>query len=221
MTLEWLAHSCFCLANEEGHRLLIDPYRGEDTGYKEPQLDKVDVVICSHGHMDHANTAVIQNPDYMKIDKAGHFETKGFAIDTVPTYHDDENGTKRGEKPCFHRRDRRLALLSLRRFGPCAGQRTGKGTGKDRRIDDSGRQACLPQTPNRAAEVVEALDVKIVIPMHYKTEACRYDLAPVEDFLEEMKKSEYAISMYHDSVMHLDGYTIPKRAKVYVMESKY
>ena len=88
MTLEWLAHSCFCLANEEGHRLLIDPYKGEDTGYKEPQLDKVDVVICSHGHMDHANTAVIQNPDYMKIDKAGHFETKGFAIDTVPTYHD-------------------------------------------------------------------------------------------------------------------------------------
>ena len=73
----------------------------------------------------------------------------------------------------------------------------------------------------QAAKVVEALDVKIVIPMHYKTEACRYDLAPVEDFLEEMKKSEYAISMYHYSVMRLDGYTIPKRAKFYVMESKY
>ena len=68
---------------------------------------------------------------------------------------------------------------------------------------------------------MDAIGAKIVIPMHYAREECRYDLAPVEDFLEEMKKSEYAISMYHDSVMKLDGYTLPKRAKVYVMESKY
>lgn len=220
MTLEWLAHSCFCLANEEGHRLLIDPYKGEDTGYKEPQLDKVDVVICSHGHMDHANTAVIQNPDYMKIDKAGHFETKGFAIDTVPTYHDNENGAKRGKNLVSIVETDGLRFCHCGDLGHVLGKEQVKVLGKiDVLMIPVGGLFTIDA--KQAAKVVEALDVQIVIPMHYKTEACRYDLAPVEDFLEEMKKSEYAISMYHDSVMRLDGYTIPKRAKVYVMESKY
>ena len=38
----------------------------------------------------------------------------------------------------------------------------------------------------KAAEVVRQLEPKAVIPMHYKTEALKRELAPVDTFLKEM-----------------------------------
>jgi len=41
-----------------------------------------------------------------------------------------------------------------------------------------------------AAEVVRQLEPKAVVPMHYKTEALKRELAPVERFLKEMGLKE-------------------------------
>jgi L-ascorbate metabolism protein UlaG (beta-lactamase superfamily) len=41
-----------------------------------------------------------------------------------------------------------------------------------------------------AAEVVRQLEPKIVVPMHYRTEACDRGLAPVDGFLKEMGLKE-------------------------------
>lgn len=220
MTLEWLAHSCFCLKNEQGRCLVTDPYSGKETGYEEPKLEGVDVVTCSHGHMDHANLAAIHSDGYTLIDKAGRVESGGFNVEGIATYHDDQKGAERGDNLLFVIQTDGLRL--------CHCGDLGHGLSKEQ-VAALGRIDVLmipvgglyTIDAKQAAAIVDALDVKIVIPMHYKTDACKYDLAPVDDFLEEMKKSEYAISMYHDSVMQLDGYTMPKRPKVYVMESKY
>ena len=37
-----------------------------------------------------------------------------------------------------------------------------------------------------AVEVLRQLDPKVVVPMHYKTEALSWELEPVEKFLKEM-----------------------------------
>jgi L-ascorbate metabolism protein UlaG (beta-lactamase superfamily) len=37
-----------------------------------------------------------------------------------------------------------------------------------------------------AAEVVRQLEPKVVVPMHYKTEALSWELEPVERFLKEI-----------------------------------
>ena len=219
MTLEWLAHSCFCLKNDEGHVLVMDPYN-EEVGYQVPALDGVDIVSCSHGHMDHANLAAIVNKDYVLLEKQGNYEGLGFSIQHLATYHDDNKGAKRGENLITLIETEGIRLCHCGDLGHLLSAEQVQALGKvDVLIIPVGGLFTIDA--KQAAQVVDAIGAKIVIPMHYAREECRYDLAPVEDFLEEMKKSEYAISMYHDSVMKLDGYTMPKRAKVYVMESKY
>jgi len=41
-----------------------------------------------------------------------------------------------------------------------------------------------------AAEVVRQLEPKVVVPMHYKTEALKRELEPVDRFLKEMGLNE-------------------------------
>ena len=138
----------------------------------------------------------------------------------MATYHDDNKGAKRGENLITLIETEGIRLCHCGDLGHLLSAEQVQALGKvDVLMIPVGGLFTIDA--KQAAQVVDAIGAKIVIPMHYAREECRYDLAPVEDFLEEMKKSEYAISMYHDSVMKLDGYTMPKRAKVYVMESKY
>ena len=85
MTITWLGHSCFVLENG-GFRVLLDPYKVV-RGYPDVTAE-VDAVYCSHSHFDHAYTAGVT----LTSGKADPF-----AVKEVPTFHDDQNGSFRGE----------------------------------------------------------------------------------------------------------------------------
>ncbi len=58
--LTWHGHSCFSLETASGHRLLLDPWLDENpqADIKTEQVDKLDFVLCSHGHSDHFGDAI-------------------------------------------------------------------------------------------------------------------------------------------------------------------
>ena len=56
----WLGHSTFTIETPEGKTLLIDPWVKSNPACPEKlkQLDKVDVLLCTHGHFDHIGDAI-------------------------------------------------------------------------------------------------------------------------------------------------------------------
>lgn len=58
MKIHWYGHASFLLTNEQGGRLLIDPFN-EKVGYEMPAYS-ADVVLTSHGHYDHANVDAVK-----------------------------------------------------------------------------------------------------------------------------------------------------------------
>ncbi|MGH7466547.1 MAG: metal-dependent hydrolase [Longimicrobiales bacterium] len=58
--LTWHGHSCFTLQTASGYRLMFDPWLNENPAadIKTDDVDKLDFVLCSHGHYDHFGDAV-------------------------------------------------------------------------------------------------------------------------------------------------------------------
>ena len=58
--LTWHGHSCFTLVTDEGTRILLDPFLDHNpkADVKADQIDKVDFILCSHGHGDHFSDCV-------------------------------------------------------------------------------------------------------------------------------------------------------------------
>jgi L-ascorbate metabolism protein UlaG (beta-lactamase superfamily) len=62
LSITWLGHSTFLLELPTGDRILFDPWLGNPKcpdGFSRPDaLGKVDVILVSHGHDDHAADVV-------------------------------------------------------------------------------------------------------------------------------------------------------------------
>ena len=58
--LTWLGHSAFLIETPAGKKILIDPWvmNNPMTPADKKQFDKLDVMLCTHGHGDHIGDAV-------------------------------------------------------------------------------------------------------------------------------------------------------------------
>jgi L-ascorbate metabolism protein UlaG (beta-lactamase superfamily) len=66
---------------------------------------------------------------------------------------------------------------------------------------------------DQAAAVVEALDPRIVIPIHYKTHKAGFPIAPVEPFLATQEKVEHA----HGPSLEVTSATLPSERVTIVL----
>ncbi|HKD44395.1 MAG TPA: metal-dependent hydrolase [Candidatus Angelobacter sp.] len=58
--LTWLGHATFLIETPSGRKVLVDPWvmNNPMTPANRKQLDKIDVMLCTHGHGDHIGDAV-------------------------------------------------------------------------------------------------------------------------------------------------------------------
>ena len=85
MRITWLGHACFLL-EQDGYRVVIDPFR-DVPGFRDVSVE-ADMVLCSHGHFDHAHT------DGITLREGGE---NPFTVETVETFHDEAGGALRGK----------------------------------------------------------------------------------------------------------------------------
>src|SRR5215472_8150838 len=58
--LTWLGHATFLIETPSGRKVLVDPWvmNNPMTPANRKQLDKIDLMLCTHGHGDHIGDAV-------------------------------------------------------------------------------------------------------------------------------------------------------------------
>src|SRR5688572_7380467 len=58
--LTWHGHSTFLLETAGGQRILFDPFLSDNpkAQLKPASIDKLDYILCSHGHFDHFADAI-------------------------------------------------------------------------------------------------------------------------------------------------------------------
>ena len=87
MKITWYGHSCFRLESAAGS-VIFDPYeRGSVPGMELPVGLGADLVLCSHGHGDHNAASLVQVSG----------QQTDYTVETLFCWHDDAQGTKRGE----------------------------------------------------------------------------------------------------------------------------
>jgi L-ascorbate metabolism protein UlaG (beta-lactamase superfamily) len=213
VAVRWWGHAMVSIETYWNLHIVIDPY-STDIGYDDLQVS-ADLVLITHEHPDHNNAALVggepivvhglddadgvrrvhhvldrlpnaKEPWWkdarLRIARSEH----AIVVTSIPAWHDADDGVERGANAMFlievdgvrivHCGDlgqRELSAEQLSQLGkvdlllvPVGGTYTVDG----------------PQ----AAAIVRQVKPRIVVPIHYKTPALKFDLAPVEPFLDAL-----------------------------------
>lgn len=167
--------------------VVTDPYDKETFGKLMPKV-MADIVTVSHSHHDHSATERISDSPFI-IQGPGEFEIKGVEIFGIPSLHDKKNGKDRGENTIYLYKIDGVRLCHL---GDQGQKLTDKQIERLNGIDVLMIPVGGVYTLNakEAVSVVEQLEPKIVIPMHFKTADLLFELESLEKFLGEIGKEK-------------------------------
>jgi len=192
MKLTYFGHSSFLVQAADDTRIIIDPYRhGSYDGAVRyaPVGETADVVVATHTHDDHGATdtvpgqpRVLVHPDSVTVGQV--------RITGVHVAHDDTGGSQRGKNTIVIIDDGEIRLAHAGDLGHTLDEATVKALGPiDVLLVPVGGYFTIDH--KQAAAVVEAVNPRVVIPMHYKTEKIDFPIGPVEPFLATQKKVEH------------------------------
>jgi L-ascorbate metabolism protein UlaG (beta-lactamase superfamily) len=193
--LTWHGHSTFTLVADGGERILFDPFLDENpkADITTADIDRLDYVLCSHGHFDHFGDAVAL-ARRTAATLVGTFELVAFAQSKgVEKVHGMNVGG--GYRFPFGY----VKLTPALHTGTVAGDEEGRFTTlangfwidmNGKRLYHAGDTALLMEMqllrgrvdvallpigdnftmgPEDAARAVEFIEPRVVIPMHYNT----------------------------------------------------
>jgi L-ascorbate metabolism protein UlaG (beta-lactamase superfamily) len=181
MDISWLGHSCFRIKGSRA-TIVTDPY-SKELGYS---LGKPNarIVTVSHDHPGHNYIEGVGGQPKV-VSRPGEYEISDVLIIGIATFHDGDGGKKRGKNIVYLMEIDEVAVCHLGDLGHVL---------TNEQVEDIGNVDVLllpvggVSTINApmAAEVVRQLEPKVIIPMHYKTPALKWELEPVDRFLKEI-----------------------------------
>lgn len=182
MTITWLGQACFKI--QSGSTIIIiDPYDAK-IGFELPRCH-ADIVLVTHGHFDHANSAAFPDAKHV-ITGPGEYNLDGILVRGVQTYHDAVQGQQRGLNTIYKIEIEGMSLLHMGDFGETEVRpETLETIGAiDILMIPVGGTYTLDGA--QAASIAKQIDPKIIIPMHYLTPGLSIPLAGPELFLTTM-----------------------------------
>lgn len=215
MKLKYLGHAAFELDLSDGRSIVFDPYEsGSYDGALAfgPIEGPHDIAIVSHDHPDHRFEGVISRADTV-WDKAGEIEIGGVRITSIPTFHDESEGSERGTNLISIVEADGVRVAHLGDLGHMITKSDVPALeGVDVMIIPIGGYFTIDAATAKA--VVEEFSPKIVVPMHYKSEKCGFPIAPVEDFTMLMG----AFNMAGGSELDLTAEALPVDQKLIILD---
>jgi L-ascorbate metabolism protein UlaG (beta-lactamase superfamily) len=192
MRLRWYGQSAFSLTGDEAS-IFIDPFgdmasaqaRGMTWTYPAIAGVSADLLLVTHEHGDHNAVDVVGGSPQILRSTAGTFDSPVGEVVGIASEHDDVAGTKRGPNTifCFG-----LDGLKFCHFGDF-----GQAELRDAQKHAIGEVDVLflpvgggPTVGGEsAAAIVRALRPRLVVPMHYRTDAVNF-LDPPDAFLDAL-----------------------------------
>ncbi len=214
VTIKWLGHSSFLISLNDALKIVTDPF-DSTVGYPLPD-ETADICVVSHDHFDHNNVSVVKgNPEVVK--GMGEKEAKGIKFKGVHSFHDEKQGSERGENTIFTWELGGIRLAHAGDLGVDLSDSQIKEIGAvDVLFVPTGGFYTIDAAT--ATKVVSSLNPKVVIPMHYKTSFLgeNFPIAGVDEFL---KGKENVVKVDKGSVSFTKE-SLPEKATIYVLEYK-
>jgi L-ascorbate metabolism protein UlaG (beta-lactamase superfamily) len=195
MELTWHGYSCFSIKTKNAN-IIIDPY-SEGLGIKLPSL-KGDAVLISKNEKQHNNPGAVGGEPRI-IDWPGEYEVKGAAITAIDLC-TVEGGPEIKAKECkTENKPGLIFTIEADELRVCFIGDMGKEV-SDELIDNIGDVDILlipvggegTLDAKQAQLVIEKIEPRAVVPMHYKISGIKEALDDVEPFLKAVGAADAA-----------------------------
>lgn len=223
LTITSLGHTCF-LFSGGGQRVLVNPFQaiGCTAGYLPPSVP-TDYVLISSRQLDEGALDVVPGNPRIFFEPGAYRLSDDNQIQGIRTAHDRIEGKRFGQNVAWRWTQAGIQLLHLGGIAseintrqkillgapdilliPVGGKQPPLGTSK---YDPAWPEV---YTPDEAKQAIETLTPKIVIPMHYRTDAADdnfCDLVGLQEFLNVMEGVPVRYS--NDSTLSLTPQNFP------------
>ncbi len=210
MKITWFGHSCFRIELSNAVKIITDPYKSQAySGAVKymPIGESADIVTVSHHHADHDFTEGV--PAKEVFDKKGVYTVGDIKIETVASYHDDTHGSQRGENIIFIINAEGLRLAHFGDLGTLDID-YGKLTGLDVVMVPVGGVFTIDYKD--AAVLLDKLQPKIFIPMHFKTHKIEFDIDGVDKFIKDRDNVE------EKDFLEVDKDSLPDSPRIVILK---
>lgn len=221
LTIQWFGHATFLLESSQGTKILTDPL-GEETGYALPQVIP-DIITISHEHFDHNYVRPYKDipkvirglsPDAKEWQNINE-TIKDVKMYTVPTYHDKREGKDRGKNSIFVFLIDELRLAHLGDLGHTLTPEQIKAVGElDVLLIPTGGVFTID--PWEATEVIKQLNPRIVIPMHFRTQDCSFNIYSIKPFV----KDKTNVRRVEGNTLKLEKGSLPEGTEIVILGYK-
>jgi len=213
MLIIWHGHACFEVKLKDGYTIAFDPHDGISIGLKAPEF-KADLILVSHGHFDHNAIHIVRKPESIILDSFVGEKTIGnVRVKGILTYHDTRRGMLRGRNTVYLVEAENLRVAHLGDLGHTL---------------DSGIASQLKPLdvlfipvggtftigPAEAWSIVESLEPKVTIPMHYRVPGLNLPLVTVDEFLRYVK---YPTRRVDSNSVEVEKEKMPRESEVWVL----
>jgi L-ascorbate metabolism protein UlaG (beta-lactamase superfamily) len=188
--IRWFGQSAFLLV-DNSTSVLVDPFgageqvRERGLKFEYPPIDGIeaDLVLVTHEHFDHNAVEVVSGDPHVLRSTAGLLDSPLGEVVAVASEHDDAAGTKRGPNTVF--------VFSLGAIRVCHMGDFGQAALRPEQHEAIGEVDLLmlpvgggPTIGGAlAAEIASQIGARIVVPMHFRTNAVVFH-EPPDDFLD-------------------------------------
>jgi len=213
ISIRWFGHSMF-LVSDDNTKIITDPF-DSSVGYEIPDVS-ADLVLVSHRHFDHDNVDGVKGKPEV-VEGIGEKSSKGFKFNGIGSVHDDKDGTVRGKNTIFTWELSGIKFAHLGDLGVMLEDDQIKKMGPiDVLFIPVGGYFTIDA--DVASKIVSALNPKVVIPMHYKTEVMGPDfpISGVDVFL----KGKENVEKVGKNTITLTKETLPEKTTIYVLDYK-
>jgi L-ascorbate metabolism protein UlaG (beta-lactamase superfamily) len=230
ITIEYFGHSSFGISDSEGMRIVTDPYNPVADpdpsvpilGYTFPSVS-TQLLTVSHDHFDHNNVAALQGYEQLISASTGKFTSGDIKVEGIFSYHDQTQGSERGTNTIYTYEINNIRVCHLGDLGHELSQEQIKSIGQvDVLMIPVGGVFTI--NSEEAIRVVNSINPKVVIPMHYGTEASNplfalmgSELAPVDTFTSMIQLQGWKIQSIDNLTLTKQMLNTMKSKKVFVL----
>lgn len=185
MDITWLGHSCFRIKGKAA-TIVTDPC-DETSGYRLNKL-AANIVTISHEHPRHCFVEAIEGTPKV-LRGPGEYEIAGVFIYGIRTYRDQDKGKTKGKNTVYLMEIDEVKICHLGDLGHIlSASQVEEISDADILMVPAGGVSTIDVAG--AVEVINLIQPRLVIPMHYKTSASTPPLGPLDTFLKELGGKE-------------------------------